>query len=209
MSALEKVTEIRGIAAPLPRVNVDTDAIMPKIHLVTISREGLGKGLFSEWRWEPDGSEIPDFVLNRTPYRNARILLAGENFGCGSSREHAVWGLMDFGIRCVIAPSFASIFYENCKKNGLVAVVLPEDAVNALMAAAEAMPDRETVVSIKDCTVTGPDGMVYAFDMEDDRREALLEGLDEIGMTLRHEAAISEYQARDRQARPWIYTLPE
>lgn len=209
MSALEKVTEIRGIAAPLPRVNVDTDAIMPKIHLVTISREGLGKGLFSEWRWAPDGSEIPDFVLNRTPYRNARILLAGENFGCGSSREHAVWGLMDFGIRCVIAPSFASIFYENCKKNGLAAVVLPEDGVNALMAAAEAMPGRETVVSIKDCTVTGPDGMVYAFDMEADRREALLEGLDEIGMTLRHEAAISEYQARDRQARPWIYTLPE
>lgn len=209
MSALQKTREIRGIAAPLPRMNVDTDAIMPKIHLISTRREGLGSGLFSEWRRKADGSEIEEFVLNRPPFRSAAILVAGENFGCGSSREHAVWGLLDFGIRCVIAPSFASIFHENCRKNGLAAVVLPEETVNALLASIEAAPDRETVVSIEDCTVSASDGTRYPFEMEPDRRKALLEGLDEIGMTMLNAKAIAYFQDVDRRNRPWIYGLGE
>ncbi|MCP1336975.1 3-isopropylmalate dehydratase small subunit [Futiania mangrovi] len=208
MGALEKTRKVKGVAAPLPRANIDTDAIIPIRHLITVSREGLGKGLFSGWRLDAQDREVPDFVLNRPAFRNAKILIAGENFGCGSSREHAVWSLVDYGIRAVIAPSFASIFYENCKKNGLAAVVLPDEAVRALTDAAEAHAGRDTLIDIEGCTVTGPDGSLYPFEMEADRREALLQGLDEIGMTLRHAEAIAAFQARDSKLRPWIYEVP-
>ncbi|CAO3438448.1 3-isopropylmalate dehydratase small subunit [Azospirillum argentinense] len=204
----EPVNRITGIAAPLPRANVDTDAIIPKAHLLTIHRSGLGAGLFSEWRLDDDGRERPDFVLNQAPWREAKILLAGENFGCGSSREHAVWSLMDFGIRCVIAPSFASIFHENCQKNGLAAVTLDEAALAHLVACAQATPAATTTVDIEASRVTAPDGREFPFTMEAARRQALLEGLDEIGASLRHDAAMAAFEARDRAQRPWIHALP-
>lgn len=204
----EPVNRITGIAAPLPRANVDTDAIIPKAHLLTIHRSGLGAGLFSEWRFDDDGRERPDFVLNQAAWREATILLAGENFGCGSSREHAVWSLMDFGIRCVIAPSFASIFHENCQKNGLAAVTLDEAALAHLVACAQATPAAATTVDIEICRVTAPDGREFPFTMEAARRQALLEGLDEIGASLRRAAAMATFEARDRAQRPWIHALP-
>ncbi|OYD84900.1 3-isopropylmalate dehydratase small subunit [Azospirillum brasilense] len=202
------VNRITGIAAPLPRANVDTDAIIPKAHLLTIHRSGLGAGLFSEWRFDDDGRERPDFVLNQVPWRDAKILLAGENFGCGSSREHAVWSLMDFGIRCVIAPSFASIFHENCQKNGLAAVTLDEAALAHLVAVVQATTAATMTVDIEACRVTAPDGREFPFTMEAARRQALLEGLDEIGASLRHDAAMAAFEARDRVQRPWIHALP-
>ena len=204
----EPIHRITGIAAPLPRANVDTDAIIPKAHLLTIHRSGLGAGLFSEWRFDEDGKERPEFVLNQPPWRKAQILLAGENFGCGSSREHAVWSLMDFGIRCVIAPGFASIFHENCQKNGLAAVTLDEGALAHLVACAQATPSATMTVDIDACRVTAPDGREFAFTMEAARRQALLEGLDEIGASLRHDAAMAAFEARDRAQRPWIHALP-
>lgn len=204
----EPIHRVTGIAAPLPQANVDTDAIIPKAHLLTIHRSGLGAGLFSEWRFDDGGNERPDFVLNRVPWRQAKILLAGENFGCGSSREHAVWSLMDFGIRCVIAPSFASIFHENCQKNGLAAVTLDEGALAHLVACAQATPSAAMTVDIEYCRVTAPDGREFPFTMEAARRQALLEGLDEIGASLRHDAAMAAFEARDRAQRPWIHALP-
>ena len=204
----EPVNRITGVAAPLPRANVDTDAIIPKAHLLTIHRSGLGAGLFSEWRFDDDGRERPDFVLNQAPWREAMILLAGENFGCGSSREHAVWSLMDFGIRCVIAPSFASIFHENCQKNGLAAVTLDEAALAHLVAVVQATPAATMTVDIEACRVTAPDGREFPFTMDAARRQALLEGLDEIGASLRHDAAMAAFEARDRVQRPWIHALP-
>ncbi|TWA69894.1 3-isopropylmalate dehydratase small subunit [Azospirillum brasilense] len=204
----DPIDRITGIAAPLPRANVDTDAIIPKAHLLTIHRSGLGAGLFSEWRFDDEGRERPDFVLNQAPWREARILLAGENFGCGSSREHAVWSLMDFGIRCVIAPSFASIFHENCQKNGLAAVTLDEAALAHLVACAQATPATTTTVDIEASRVTAPNGREFPFTMEAARRQALLEGLDEIGASLCHDAAMAAFEARDRAQRPWIHALP-
>ncbi|MBK4721690.1 3-isopropylmalate dehydratase small subunit [Azospirillum sp. YIM DDC1] len=204
----EPINRITGIAAPLPQPNVDTDAIIPKAHLLTIHRSGLGAGLFSEWRFDEDDKERPDFVLNQAPWREATILLAGENFGCGSSREHAVWSLMDFGIRCVIAPSFASIFHENCQKNGLAAVTLDEAALAHLVACAQATPAAAMTVDIDACRVTASDGREFPFTMETARRQALLEGLDEIGASLRHDAAMAAFEARDRAQRPWIHALP-
>jgi 3-isopropylmalate/(R)-2-methylmalate dehydratase small subunit len=205
---MEKFIRVTGIAAPLPRRNVDTDAIMPKRWCVSISKEGFGAGLFGDWRYDLAGREVPDFVLNREPWRRARILVAGANYGCGSSREMAVWGHLQFGIRAVIAPSFASIFHNNCFKNGLLPVTLPDAVVDKILAELAARPGAEMTVDLVAGTVTAPDGTVHAFAIDPARRAALLEGLDEIGETLRHAAAIDAFQAADRRRRPWAWAPP-
>ncbi|HEY0832407.1 MAG TPA: 3-isopropylmalate dehydratase small subunit [Azospirillum sp.] len=204
---MEKFTVLTGIAAPLMRPNIDTDAIIPVAYLITTTREGMGRGLFSGWRYDRDRREVPDFVLNRAPYRHASILVAGENFGCGSSREHAVWALKDFGIRCVIAPSFASIFQENCTRNGVAPVVLREEEVRHLAERAERAPDLPTTVDLVDQRVEANDGRAFRFTMAPSAREALLLGLDAVGLTLRHEADIAAYQEDDRTRRPWVYAV--
>ena len=173
---MDKFTTLTGVAAPLPLVNVDTDMIIPKQYLKTIQRTGLGKGLFDEMRYLDDGSENPDFVLNKPAYRNAEILVAGENFGCGSSREHAPWALLDFGIRCVIAPSFADIFYNNCFKNGILPVVLPQEDVDRLMDDAGRGANAVVTVDLESQTIAGPDGGTVAFEIDPHRRRCLLKG---------------------------------
>lgn len=203
-------TTVTGIAAPLLRPNVDTDVIIPKPYLVTTARSGLGRGLFAEWRYDLDGTERSDFLLNREPFRRASILVAGANFGCGSSREHAVWALMDYGIRCVIAPSFASIFHENCFKNGVAPIVLPEPDVERLAALVEAAPEAPVTVDLPAKRIVTASGAVIAFDMEEGRRQALLQGLDDIGVTLTLADRIAAFQAGQKAARPWIHaTLAE
>ena len=197
-------TTLTGVAAPLPMVNVDTDMIIPKQHLKTIARTGLGRALFDEMRHREDGSENPDFVLNRPAYREAAILVAGENFGCGSSREHAPWALLDFGIRCVIAPSFADIFHGNCFKNGILPIALPQAQVDALMADAERGSNARMTVDLEAQTVTSSDGQVFAFGVDPHRRRCLLEGLDDIALTLEQAPAIDAYEARAAQSRPWV-----
>ena len=202
---MERFTTLTGVAAPLLRADINTDAIIPMRWLVTATRSGLGKGLFSEWRYRPDGSEEPAFVLNQAPYRNARILIAGPNFGCGSSREHAPWALLDFGIRCIIAPGFASIFYENCLKNGILPVVLPQDDVEKI-----AKRGREILtVNLLTQTISDADGRIASFELEPSRRAALLDGRDDIDDTLRHAAAIAAFQARDREQRRWVWDAGE
>jgi 3-isopropylmalate/(R)-2-methylmalate dehydratase small subunit len=203
---MEPFTVIEGIAAPLDRADVNTDAIIPMKWLVTATRTGLGKGLFGAWRYRPDGSEHPDFVLNQPAYRAARILIAGQNFGCGSSREHAPWALLDFGIRCIIAPGYASIFYENCLKNGILPVVLSVTDVREMTAwALDRGQEARLSVDLLRRTITDVDGRARTFELDNARRAALLEGRDEIDDTMRHAAAIAAFQARDRTARPWIY----
>jgi 3-isopropylmalate/(R)-2-methylmalate dehydratase small subunit len=203
---MEPFTVIEGIAAPLDRADVNTDAIIPMKWLVTATRTGLGKGLFGAWRYRPDGSENPDFVLNQPAYRAARILIAGQNFGCGSSREHAPWALLDFGIRCIIAPGYASIFYENCLKNGILPVVLSVTDVREMTAwALDRGQEARLSVDLLRRTITDVDGRARTFELDNARRAALLEGRDEIDDTMRHAAAIAAFQARDRTARPWIY----
>ena len=199
---------IRGVAAPLPRENIDTDQIIPKHHLITVERQGLGRGLFSEWRFARDGTERQDFVLNQPAFRNAKILVAGANFGCGSSREHAVWALLDYGIEAVVSPAFASIFEENAAKNALATIRLPEADVHALLAAIDALPGAEATVDLQACMVVAPDGQQFRFEMAPARRRALIEGLDEIAMTLERADRIAAFQQRDRQQRPWVYDVP-
>jgi 3-isopropylmalate/(R)-2-methylmalate dehydratase small subunit len=201
---MEKFTTVTGIAAPLPLINVDTDMIIPKQFLKTIKRSGLGKHLFEEMRYDDHGEENPDFVLNRPPYRDAEILIAGENFGCGSSREHAPWAIKDFGIRCIIAPSYADIFYNNCFKNGILPVTLPQEAVDALMRDAEKGANARIVVDLEAQTVTSPEGTVYAFEIDSFKKHCLLEGLDDIGLTLAKSAAIDSFEARAAAERPWL-----
>lgn len=206
---MEKFTRLDAIAAPMMAPNIDTDAIIPVEQMKALDAD-FGKSLFFNQRYRPDGSENPDFVLNRPLYRKAGILLAGENFGCGSSREHAVWALVDYGIRCVIAPSFGDIFYNNSFKKSLLPVRLPASVVEALARSitAEANPlSRPMVVDLLACTVHGPDpnGPKIAFEIDPGRREALLEGLDDIGMTLKLEGQIAAFQSRDSAARPWVY----
>jgi 3-isopropylmalate/(R)-2-methylmalate dehydratase small subunit len=201
---MDKFETLIGIAAPLPLINVDTDMIIPKQFLKTILRSGLGVNLFDEMRYRADGSEDPDFVLNRPAYRDAKILVAGENFGCGSSREHAPWALLDFGIRAVIAPSFADIFYNNCFKNGILPVVLPQDQVDALMRDAENGANARLTVDLPSQTVTGADGTTYEFEVDPFRKHCLLNGLDDIGLTLEKSAAIGSFEAEMAQARPWV-----
>ncbi len=196
-------TTLTGIAAPMPLVNIDTDMIIPKQFLKTIARTGLGKNLFDEMRYTLDGDEIPGFVLNQPAYRHAEILVAGDNFGCGSSREHAPWALLDFGIRCVIATSFADIFFNNCFKNGILPIVLPQDAVNALMADARKGANARMTVDLATQTVTTSDGASYAFDVDAHRKHCLMNGLDDIGLTLEKAAAIDAYEARAATLQPW------
>ena len=204
---MEKFTVLKGIAAPLLRRNIDTDAIIPGKELRNVEKGGLGDGLFGQWRYlDGDRKENPDFVLNRPPYRDAVILLADENFGCGSSREGAVWALTGFGIRCVIAPSFAAIFYNSSFKNGLLPVVLSQKAVYAIAGNVEQHGGTEPVtVDLVNCRVTDPGGQEYGFKLNRLYRQMLLEGLDQIDATLRLRDEIVSFQERDRVSRPWVY----
>ena len=200
---MDKFTKLTGVAAPLPIVNVDTDMIIPKDYLKTIKRSGLGKGLFAEMRFRQDGSENPDFVLNKPAWRNASILVAGDNFGCGSSREHAPWALLDFGIRCVISTSFADIFYNNCFKNGILPVTVSQDDLDKLMDDAGRGANATLTVDLEALEIRGPDGGVVKFDLDPFKRHCLLNGLDDIGLTLEKGAAIDAYEKRAAAERPW------
>ena len=201
---MQKFTTLTGVAAPMPMINIDTDKIIPKQHLKTIARTGLGKALFDEMRYRNDGSENPDFVLNKPAYRKAKILVAGENFGCGSSREHAPWALLDFGITCVIASSFADIFYNNCFKNGILPIKLPQADVDKLMDDAERGANAIVTVDLERQEITGPDGGMVKFDIDPFRKHCLLNGLDDIGLTLQKETAIGEYETKRKLAQPWL-----
>ena len=200
---MDKFTTLTGIAAPMPLVNIDTDMIIPKQFLKTIQRSGLGKNLFDEMRYTQDGQEIPDFVLNQPAYRNAQILVAGDNFGCGSSREHAPWALLDFGIRCVISTSFADIFFNNCFKNGILPIVLPQEQVDILMADARKGANARMTVDLQAQTVTTSDGQTFGFEVDPFRKHCLLNGLDDIGLTLEKAAAIDSFEAKNATLRPW------
>ena len=201
---MEPFKHLDGIAAPLNMINVDTDMIIPKQFLKTIHRTGLGKALFDEMRFNPDGSEKPDFVLNKPAYRKAQILVAGDNFGCGSSREHAPWALLDFGIRCVISTSFADIFFSNCFKNGILPIVLPKEAVDVLMDDARKGANARITVDLESQTVTTSDGQSFAFDVDQFKKHCLLNGLDDIALTLEKAKAIDSYEARNGTLHPWV-----
>jgi 3-isopropylmalate/(R)-2-methylmalate dehydratase small subunit len=201
---MDKFTTLTGVAAPLNMINVDTDRIIPKVYLKTIKRTGLGTALFAELRYDEAGNEVPDFVLNQEPFRNASILVSGENFGCGSSREHAPWALLDFGIKCVIAPSFADIFYNNTFKNGILPVVLPEARVNELMRFLLELPGAEMTIDLPAQTVTGPDGKVDTFEIDPHRKTCLIEGLDDVALTLQKDAAIKAYEEKIAESRSWL-----
>ena len=201
---MDKFTTLTGIAAPMPLVNIDTDMIIPKQFLKTIKRTGLGKSLFFEMRYTQDGKEIDGFVLNRPAYRKAEILVAGDNFGCGSSREHAPWALLDFGIRCVISTSFADIFYNNCFKNGILPIVMPAEAVEVLMEDARKGANARMTVDLENQTVTTSDGQSFAFELDPFRRHCLLNGLDDIGLTMEKSAAIDTFETQMAQSRPWV-----
>ena len=191
---MQKFNKLTGIAAPLNMINVDTDMIIPKQFLKTIKREGLGKNLFDEMRVTQDGAEIADFVLNQPAYRQAEILVAGDNFGCGSSREHAPWALLDFGIRCIIAPSCADIFYNNCFKNGILPIVLPQEEVDKLLDDAARGANATVTIDLENQQITGPDGGVIGFELDPFRKQCLMEGLDDIGLTLQKAEAIDTYE---------------
>jgi 3-isopropylmalate/(R)-2-methylmalate dehydratase small subunit len=201
---MEPFKTLRGIAAPLPMINVDTDMIIPKQFLKTIRRSGLGAALFHELRTRPDGSSNPDFVLNQPAYSKAQILVAGANFGCGSSREHAPWALLDFGIRCVIAPSFADIFYNNCFKNGILPIALPQADVDKLMDDAERGANAIITVDLEAQEIRGPDGGCVKFDIDPFRKACLVNGWDDIALTLRHEDAIATFEQRRAQSVAWL-----
>ena len=201
---MDKFETLTGVAAPMPLVNIDTDMISPKQFLKTIKRSGLGVNLFDEMRFNPDGSEIEDFVLNQTQYRSAQILVAGDNFGCGSSREHAPWALKDFGITAIISTSFADIFYNNCFKNGLLPIVLPEEAVAVLMKDAEKGANARMTVDLEAQTVTSSDGEVFSFEIDSFKKHCLIEGLDDIGLSMEKVASIDAYEAQSAQNRPWV-----
>ncbi len=197
-------TTLTGIAAPLPAANVDTDKIIPARFLKSISRSGFGKNLFANLRYREDGSENPDFVLNRPPYRNAEILIAHENFGCGSSREHAPWALLDFGIRCVIAPDFADIFHNNCFKNGILPIRLPREVCEALMDDARLGGNARLTVDLERQVVVRPSGEEIPFAVDPLRKHLLLNGLDDIGQTLQHAGAIDSFETRRKAEQPWL-----
>ncbi|MBI3275334.1 MAG: 3-isopropylmalate dehydratase small subunit [Methylocystis sp.] len=200
---MEKFVKLTGVAASLEIMNVDTDMIIPKQYLKTIARTGLGKGLFAEMRYQEDGSENADFVLNKPAYRNANILLAGDNFGCGSSREHAPWALLDFGIRCVIATSFADIFYNNCFKNGILPIKVAQADLDRLLDDAKRGANATLSVDLEAQEIRGPDGGVLKFDIDPFRKRCLLEGLDDIGLTLEKAEKIDAYEKQAAAARPW------
>ena len=201
---MDKFTQLTGVAAPLPIVNVDTDMIIPKDYLKTIKRTGLSEGLFAEMRLNEDGSENPDFVLNKPAYREATILVAGDNFGCGSSREHAPWALLDRGIRCVISTSFADIFYNNCFKNGILPVKVSAEELDKLMDDASRGSNAVLTVDLESQTVTGPDGGTISFEVDEFKRHCLLNGLDDIGLTMEKAESIQVYEDKLGEARPWV-----
>jgi len=201
---MEAFKKLDGIAAPLDMINVDTDMIIPKQFLKTIHRTGLGKALFDEMRYNEDGSEKPDFVLNKPAYRKAQILVAGENFGCGSSREHAPWALLDFGIRCVIAPSFADIFYNNCFKNGILPIRLPQEIVDKLLDDASRGSNARISVDLETLEIRGPAGGMVKFAVDEFRRQCLLNGWDDIGLTLREDDKIAAYEKQHKHDAFWI-----
>jgi 3-isopropylmalate/(R)-2-methylmalate dehydratase small subunit len=201
---MDKFTTLTAVAAPMPIVNIDTDMIIPKQYLKTIKRTGLGKGLFSEMRYRDDGSENPDFVLNKPAYRNARILVAGDNFGCGSSREHAPWALKDFGISCVISTSFADIFYNNCFQNGLLPVVVSPEDLEKLLDDASRGANATITVDLERQEIRGPDGGVVHFEIDGFRKHCMLNGLDAIGITEQKGPAIEAFEQRVQAERPWI-----
>lgn len=201
---MDKFTTLTGIAAPMPLINVDTDMIIPKQFLKTIKRSGLGVNLFDEMRYDDSRNEIPNFVLNKPQYRESEILVAGDNFGCGSSREHAPWALVDFGIRAVIAPSFADIFYNNCFKNGMLPITLPQDQVDVLMRDAEKGANARITIDLEAQTVTTSDGETFSFEVDLFKKHCLLNGLDDIGLTMEKAGAIDTFESRTQAERPWV-----
>ena len=201
---MEKFETVTGIAAPMPLVNIDTDMIIPKIFLKTIKRSGLGVNLFDEMRYDRQGNEIPDFVLNKPQYREASILVAGDNFGCGSSREHAPWALADFGIKVIISTSFADIFFNNSFKNGMLPIVLPQEQVDALMKDAEKGANARMTVDLENQIITSSDGAEFPFEVDAFKKHCLLNGLDDIGLTMEKESSITTFEGAAAQARPWV-----
>ena len=201
---MDKFTKLTGVAAPLPMRNIDTDMIIPKQFLKTIKRTGLGKSLFYEMRYDnASGAELPEFVLNKPAYRKAVILVTGDNFGCGSSREHAPWALLDFGFRCIIAPDFADIFYNNCFQNGILPIKLPQAEIDKLLDDAQRGANATLTVDLEAQEIRGPDGGVIKFDIDPFRKHCLLNGLDAVGLTLEKEKAIKAYEEKSAMARPW------
>ncbi len=205
---MRKFTQLTGVAAPLPMINVDTDMIIPKQHLKTIKRTGLGKALFEELRYTPDGKERPDFVLNKPAYRKAQILVAGDNFGCGSSREHAPWALLDFGITCVISTSFADIFFSNCFKNGILPIKVSKADLDKLMDDAQRGANAVITVDLEKQEIRGPDGGCVKFDVDSFRKHCLLNGLDDVGLTMQKQDAIAGCEAKQKAGQPWLYGKP-
>lgn len=201
---MEKFDKLTGVAAPMPLVNIDTDMIIPKQFLKTIKRSGLGVNLFDEMRYDDDGKEIEDFVLNKPAYRNAEIIVAGDNFGCGSSREHAPWALLDFGVRCVIATSFADIFYNNCFKNGILPIVLPQEDVDKLMEDANRGANAVIAVDLENQTISGSDGEEISFEVDAFKKHCLLNGLDDIGLTMQKVKAIDAFEEKYEAKAPWV-----
>jgi 3-isopropylmalate/(R)-2-methylmalate dehydratase small subunit len=203
---MQPFTKLTGIAAPLPLVNVDTDKIIPARHLKTIKRTGLGVHLFETLRYHDDGSERPEFVLNREPYRHAEILITGENFGCGSSREHAPWALLDFGVRAVIAPSFADIFFNNCFKNGILPIVLRQEQIDILQREASEAEDPTFTVDLEKQEIHRPTGNeVFTFEVDRFRKHCLLNGLDDVGLTMQKARRIDDFEAAQKASQPWLY----
>ena len=201
---MQKFDQLTGVAAPLDILNIDTDMIIPKQFLKTIKRSGLGKNLFDEMRFDRNGGEVAEFVLNQAPYRQAEILVAGDNFGCGSSREHAPWALLDFGIRCVISTSFADIFYNNCFKNGILPIVVSPDERDALLADAADIENPELSIDLVAQTIRRPNGVIILFTVDAFRKKCLLEGLDDIGLTMEKSSSIDEFEANRTQQQPWL-----
>ena len=201
---MQKFDQLTGIAAPLDILNIDTDMIIPKQFLKTIKRSGLGKNLFDEMRYDRNGGEVAEFVLNQAPYRQAEILVAGDNFGCGSSREHAPWALLDFGIRCVISTSFADIFYNNCFKNGILPIVILPDKRDALLADAADTENPELSIDLVTQTIRRPNGVTISFEVDAFRKKCLLEGLDDIGLTMEKSSSIDDFEVNRAQEQPWL-----
>jgi len=201
---MQKFDQLTGVAAPLDILNIDTDMIIPKQFLKTIKRSGLGKNLFDEMRYDRNGGEVAEFVLNRAPYRQAEILVAGDNFGCGSSREHAPWALLDFGIRCVISTSFADIFYNNCFKNGILPIVVSPDARDALLADAADTENPELSIDLVTQKIRRPNGVTISFEVDALRKKCLLEGLDDIGLTMEKSGSIDDFESNRTQQKPWL-----
>ena len=202
---MKAFTTLTGIAAPLPQANVDTDKIIPARFLKTIARTGLGKNLFANVRYKEDGSENPDFILNQAPYRKAEVMVAHENFGCGSSREHAPWALLDFGIRCVIAPSFGDIFHNNSFKNGILPIRLPREICDQLIEDAKLGSNARVTIDLERQVVVRPNGEEIHFEVDPFRKHLLLNGLDDIGQTLQHVTAIDSYEAKQKASQPWLF----